>query len=131
MARDVTLLPVAPFYRLIWDGRRRLRLRQRSASSWKRQIAAFNPDDVDGYRRFHAYSEEVYQEGYVKLGTVPFLSFGQMMRAAPALMRLQAYAVVHAKVVRASSRTRTCARRFPSHAAGRRQSRSTSRRSMR
>jgi hypothetical protein len=47
-----------------------------------RQIQAKSPGDVEGYRRFLAYSEELLQEGYIKLGTAPFLSFSSMLRAA-------------------------------------------------
>ncbi|MBW7055395.1 phytoene desaturase [Paracoccus bogoriensis] len=97
MARDVTLVPVSPFYRLIWPGGKVFDY-VNEADRLEEQIARFNPDDLEGYRRFRAYSEEVYQEGYVKLGTVPFLKLGQMLRAAPALMRLEAYRSVHSKV---------------------------------
>lgn len=62
------------------------------------QIAAFNPRDVEGYRRFLAYSRAVFAEGYLKLGTVPFLSFRDMLRAAPQLAKLQAWRSVYSKV---------------------------------
>ncbi len=88
-----------PFYRLIWDDGRSFDY-VNSADELERQIAAFNPADLDGYRRFHDYAEQVYQEGYVKLGTVPFLNLGQMLRAAPALVRLQAYRSVHSVVAK-------------------------------
>ncbi|WP_282602804.1 phytoene desaturase [Paracoccus sp. PARArs4] len=99
MERDVTLLPVSPFYRLTWaDGRSFEYVND--DDELIRQIASFNPADVDGYRRFHDYAEEVYREGYLKLGTTPFLKLGQMLNAAPALMRLQAYRSVHSMVAR-------------------------------
>ena len=56
-----------------------------------RQIAALNPEDVEGYRKFLDYSAGVYREGYEKLGAVPFLDFASMLRAAPALARYQAW----------------------------------------
>jgi phytoene desaturase len=99
MDRDVTLLPVAPFYRLLWDDGRRFDY-VGDAGALEAEIAAFDPADVEGYRRFHAYAEEVYQEGYLRLGTVPFLNIGQMLRAAPALVRLEAYRSVHSLVAR-------------------------------
>ncbi len=64
----------------------------------ERQIAQFNPRDVEGYRRFLDYSRAVFKEGYLKLGTVPFLSFRDMVRAAPQLTRLQAWRSVYSKV---------------------------------
>ena len=99
MARDVTLLPVSPFYRLLWDDGKRFDY-VGEPEALEAEIAAFNPADLDGYRRFHDYAERVYQEGYVRLGTVPFLRFGQMLRAAPALVKLEAYRSVHSVVAR-------------------------------
>ncbi|SFZ81202.1 phytoene desaturase [Devosia enhydra] len=97
MSDDVTLVPISPFYRLCWENGTRFDYVNDQAEL-DRQIAAMAPEDVDGYRRFHAYSEELYQEGYVKLGSVPFLNFWQMMKAAPQLVRLESYRSVYSKV---------------------------------
>jgi phytoene desaturase len=95
----VELLPVDPFYRLCWeDGSVFDYVNDQDALD--RQIAARNPADVAGYRRFLAYSEAVFAEGYVRLGAVPFLSFSQMMRAGPQLARLQAWRSVYGIVSR-------------------------------
>ncbi|WP_181706670.1 phytoene desaturase [Chthonobacter rhizosphaerae] len=99
MADYVTLLPVTPFYRLAWeDGTSFDYLDDQDALD--RQIAARNPADVEGYRRFLAYSEAVYQEGYVKLGAVPFQSVADMVRVAPQLARLEAWRSVYGIVSR-------------------------------
>jgi phytoene desaturase len=95
----VDLLPVDPFYRLCWEDGRSFDYNDDQVAM-ERQIASFNPDDVEGYNRFHAYSEELYQEGYLKLGTVPFQSFWTMMAAAPQLMRLESWNSVHTMVAR-------------------------------
>jgi phytoene desaturase len=95
----VDLLPVDPFYRLCWEDGRSFDYND-DQEAMERQIAAFNPDDVKGYNDFHAYSEELYQEGYLKLGTVPFQSFWTMMAAAPQLMRLESWNSVHTMVAR-------------------------------
>lgn len=95
----VELLPVDPFYRLCWEDGKSFDYNDDQAAM-ERQIAAFNPADVDGYNRFHAYSEELYQEGYIKLGAVPFQSFWSMMRSAPELARLESWNSVHAMVSR-------------------------------
>ncbi len=93
----VTLLPVSPFYRLQWsDGVSFDYVNDQAELD--RQIAALEPRDVQGYRRFLAYSEELYREGYEKLGSAPFLDWGSMLKAAPELMRLQAWRSVHDKV---------------------------------
>ena len=93
----VELLPVNPFYRLVWEDGDVFDY-VNDQDELDRQIAARNPADVEGYRRFHAYSEELYQKGYVELGAVPFLNFGSMVAAAPALMKLQAWRSVYGKV---------------------------------
>lgn len=99
MADYVTLLPVDPFYRLCWEDGTVFDYAD-DQEAIERQIRAINPMDVTGYRRFLAYSRDVYREGYEKLGTVPFLHFSDMIRAAPQLARLQAWRSVHAMVAR-------------------------------
>ena len=95
----VELMPVDPFYRLCWEDGKSFDYNDDQAAM-ERQIGAFNPADVDGYNRFHAYSEELYQEGYIKLGAVPFQSFWSMIKAAPELARLESWNSVHAMVAR-------------------------------
>ncbi|MEO8618783.1 MAG: phytoene desaturase [Sphingomicrobium sp.] len=97
MADDVTLEPVMPFYRLMWnDGT--IFDYSNNDESLNKQIAALNPDDVAGYRKFLEYSAGVYEQGYVKLGAVPFLDFTSMIKAAPALARYQAWRSVYSIV---------------------------------
>jgi len=99
LADYVDLIPVSPFYRLLWpDGRQFDYVNDQP--SLDSQIAGFNPADVDGYRRFLAYSQAVFEEGYIKLGAVPFLDFGSMMKAAPQLVKLEAWRSVYAMVSR-------------------------------
>ena len=99
MARDVDLVPVTPFYRLSWpDGSSFDYLNDDAKLT--AQIAALEPADVDGYRRFLRYSEGVYVEGYEKLGAVPFLDFKSMLTAAPQLARYQAWRSVYSIVSR-------------------------------
>lgn len=93
----VTLVPVDPFYQLCWeDGYRFDYVNDQEALD--RQIREKSPEDVDGYRRFLAYSEDLYREGYEKLGAVPFLRFWDMVRVAPQLIRLESHRSVYSKV---------------------------------
>lgn len=94
MSRDVTLRAVQPFYRLAWNDGTRFDYSNHDAEL-KAEIAKLDPADVAGYERFLEYSRGVYEEGYVKLGSVPFLSFSSMVRAAPALIRYQAWRSVY------------------------------------
>ena len=97
MADDVELMPVSPFYRLSWPDGTSFDYGNDEAEL-RRQIARLDPADVAGYETFLAYSAAVYREGYVKLGAVPFLDIASMVRAAPALVRHQAWRSVYAKV---------------------------------
>ncbi len=97
IARDVELVPVTPFYRLAWpDGT--IFDYSNDDARLAEQIAALEPADVAGYRRFLDYSAGVYHEGYEKLGAVPFLDFRSMLRAAPKLARYQAWRSVYSIV---------------------------------
>jgi phytoene desaturase len=93
----VTLMPVSPFYQLCWEDGTRFDY-VNDQDELARQIEALSPRDVAGYERFMKYSEDVYREGYLKLGTVPFLDFKSMMKAAPQLVRVGAYRSVYSKV---------------------------------
>lgn len=97
LADYVELVPVSPFYRLLWEDGARFDYVNDQAEL-DRQIAARNPADVEGYRRFLKFSEAVYDEGYRRLGHVPFLKLGDMLAAAPQLLRLQAWRSVYGKV---------------------------------
>ncbi|MBS9719089.1 phytoene desaturase [Tianweitania sp. BSSL-BM11] len=93
----VELLPVTPFYRLAWEDGSTFDYAN-DQEELDRQIRLRNPDDVEGYRRFLDYSRAVYQEGYVKLGAVPFLNFRSMISVAPQLTKLQAWRSVYSMV---------------------------------
>ena len=97
MAEDVELMPVMPFYRLNWRDGTSFDYSNDDAQLHA-EIARLNTDDVAGYRRFLDYSAHVYHEGYEKLGSTAFLEFGQMIAAAPALLRYQAWRSVYSVV---------------------------------
>jgi phytoene desaturase len=97
MAEDVELMPVMPFYRLNWmDGTNFDYSNDEPAL--RREIARVAPQDLAGYDEFLRYAAGVHQEGYVKLGHVPFLDFTSMIKAAPALARYQAWRSVYSMV---------------------------------
>ncbi len=93
----VDLLPVTPFYRLCWEDGEVFDY-DNDRARLEAQIHRLNPRDVEGYRQFLAYSKAVFKEGYLKLGSVPFLSFRDMLRAGPQLARLQAWRSVYGMV---------------------------------
>jgi phytoene desaturase len=99
LADYVDLMPVAPFYRLLWDdgdsfdyvgdGERMLE-----------QIRRRNPKDAGGYLAFLDYTQRVYDKGYRELAATPFLRFSDMLRVAPHLVRLRADRSVYDTVSR-------------------------------
>ncbi|ROR06253.1 phytoene desaturase [Erwinia sp. JUb26] len=93
----VDLLPVTPFYRLCWEDGEVFDY-DNDQARLEAQIHRLNPRDVEGYRQFLAYSKAVFKEGYLKLGSIPFLSFRDMLRAGPQLARLQAWRSVYGMV---------------------------------
>jgi phytoene desaturase len=99
LADYVELLPVSPFYRLMWEDGAVFDY-SNDDEVLLAQIAAKSPPDVEGYKRFLRYSEGVFREGYLKLGHEAFLDFKSMIRAAPQLMRYEAYRSVYAMVSR-------------------------------
>lgn len=97
MAQDVELMPVMPFYRLNWPDGTNFDYSNDDALL-RREIAKLDPQDVHGYNAFLAYAAGVYHEGYEKLGSVPFLNFKTMLKAAPSLAKYQAWRSVHSVV---------------------------------
>ncbi len=97
IAADVELVPVTPFYALDWPDGTRFDYGNDDEALFA-QIEELNSPDVEGYKRFLAYSAGVYEEGYVKLGTKAFESFGDMLKAAPALAKYQAWRSVYSIV---------------------------------
>jgi phytoene desaturase len=99
MADDVELLPVSPFYRLMWPDGTHFDYTN-DDEVLRRELGRINPVDIAGYEQFLAYSAGVYEEGYVKLGAVPFLDFKSMIKAAPSLAKYQAWRSVYDTVSR-------------------------------
>ena len=85
LADYATLLPVSPFYRLLWEDGTRFDY-SNDDEKLLAQIAALSPADVGGYQRFMEYSAGVFHEGYEKLGHEAFLDFRSMLEAAPDLI---------------------------------------------
>jgi len=99
MADYVELLPVTPFYRLLWPDGTRFDYdgdRDRMIA----QIAALAPDDVAGYQRFAAHARKVFDAGYTDLAHTPFLKLSDMLRVAPQLAMLRADRSVYQTVAK-------------------------------
>lgn len=64
------------------------------------QIEAFNPPDVDGYKRLHEHAQKIFEVGYEELADVPFDRVTDMLRVAPDMIRLQNYRSVYGLVAK-------------------------------
>jgi phytoene desaturase len=95
----VELMPVAPFYRLMWEDGYVFDYSNDDKLLFD-QIAAKSPKDVEGYKKFLEFSANVFREGYRKLGHEAFLDFTSMLKAAPQLMKYEAFRSVYAMVAR-------------------------------
>jgi phytoene desaturase len=99
LADYVELLPVTPFYRLLWGDGTRFDY-DGDPAHMIAQIAALSPGDVDGYRRFATHARKVFDAGYTDLAHEPFLKLSDMLRVAPQLAMLRADRSVYATVAK-------------------------------
>lgn len=97
IADDIELIPVMPFYRLNWTDGVTFDYSNDDAAL-RSEISRVAPQDIGGYEEFLHYAEGVYQEGYVRLGDEAFLDFASMVKAAPAMIRYQAWRSVYSMV---------------------------------
>ncbi|WP_375409580.1 phytoene desaturase [uncultured Methylobacterium sp.] len=94
MEDDVTLVPMLPFYRIRFDDGATFDY-SGDPVAMRAEVARFSPDDVAGYERFMERSREICELGFEKLGHVPFGSVTDMLRIAPALLRLGGHRSVY------------------------------------
>lgn len=97
MSDYVEMMPVSPFYRLLWDDGYKFDYSNKAEELFA-QIEAKNPPDAEGYRKFLEYSKEVFAEGYTKLAATPFLHLWSMVKCSPQLLKLGAYRSVYSTV---------------------------------
>jgi phytoene desaturase len=99
MVDYVEMIPVKPFYRLLWfdgdqyeyDG---------ETESMLAQIRERNPSDAEGYLRFYEFSKANFETGYQELASAAFLRLWDMVKVAPAMMRLRSDRSVYDTVAR-------------------------------
>jgi len=97
MADHIEMLPVHPFYRLLWTDGAKLDY-DGDEAFMDAEVKRLAPDDLAGYRRFIDYSRKVFDAGYTNLAAKPFLRFRDMVRVAPQLAKLRADRSVYGAV---------------------------------
>jgi phytoene desaturase len=99
MEDHVTLKSLSPFYTVRFDDGSELPYSE-DTDAMRREIAKFNPDDVDGYDRLLVESEKCYQTGFVKMVDRPFHKLSSMVGAIPDLLSRRAERSIYKMVSR-------------------------------
>ena len=94
MTDDVALDPVDPFYRIRFDDGAVFSYNG-DRQAMRAEVERVSPADVDGYERFMGLSEKLCAKAFEELGDASFSAFGDMVRVAPDLVRLQGYQTVY------------------------------------
>ena len=97
LADDVDLRPVDPFYRIRFDDGSEFDY-SGDAERMRAEVERFSPGDVAGYDAFVEMSERIFRVGFEQLGHVPFSSPMDMLKIAPAMVRLKSYRTVYGLV---------------------------------
>ncbi|MCU0950469.1 MAG: phytoene desaturase family protein, partial [Burkholderiaceae bacterium] len=99
MADDVTLVPMAPFYRLRFADGSHFDYYGEPEKMYA-EIERVAPGDLAGYKRFSEYADLCYRLGFEELGPVAFPKLSTMLAAAPKLLRMQGWRTIHGVVAR-------------------------------
>ncbi len=90
----IKLVPLNPFYRIFNDEKKYFDYNSDTNFTLS-QIEKWNPADKAGYTEFIKTTKAIFQKGFVELADKPFLKFSDMVKVAPALIRLKSYKSVY------------------------------------
>lgn len=88
-AKYVKIVPILPFYRIYFDDGTYFDY-DGDPENTLRQIEAIEPDDLEGYERFHKAAKAIFDRGFIELGYTYFGNVVDMLKVAPDLIRLDA-----------------------------------------
>ncbi len=97
MADDLDLRRIDPFYRIRFDDGEVFSATA-DLDAMRQEVARISPGDVDGFNRYIAASEAIYDVAFEKLAHAPFHKLSTLVGAAPDLMRLKGYRTVYSLV---------------------------------
>ena len=86
---DVELVPLTPYYRIYFADGRHFDYGG-APEQVEAQLRAFDPNAVDGYRRFMAATRHIYQRAFEDLAGQPFHKLTTFLKLVPELLRLNA-----------------------------------------
>ena len=85
----VQLVPIDPYYNVRFEDGSVFHYNG-SMDALVQQVRAFNLDDVEGFLKFSASTEQIFNKGFALIDK-PFHRFGEMIKAAPDLVKLQSH----------------------------------------
>jgi phytoene desaturase len=94
---DVTLQALDPFYRIRFDDGTHFDYNG-DPDHMRAEVARFNPSDLAGYDRFMAEAERCWRIGFEELGATAFDSFGDLVSAVPALVKMRSWRTIRGMV---------------------------------
>ena len=86
-SKYVKIVPILPFYRIYFDDGTYFDY-DGDPENTLRQIEAIEPDDLEGYARFHDAAKAIFDRGFVELGYTYFGNIVDMLKVAPDLVKL-------------------------------------------
>ena len=84
-----TIIPILPFYRIYFDDGGYFDY-DGDPEHTRAQIKEIEPNDLEGYERFHTAAEKIFQRGFLELGYTYFSDMSTMLKIAPELFKLDA-----------------------------------------
>jgi phytoene desaturase len=90
----VTFVPCNPFYRIFNHEGRWFDYNDDPEFIYK-EIEKWNPQDVEGYKRFMGTTKAIFEKGFLELADKPFLNVLDMVKVIPDLLRLQSHKSVY------------------------------------
>ncbi len=93
----VSIVPCHPFYRILFHDGKKFDYTGRQEEI-EAEVIKFNPDDLEGYRRFVSRSQQIFDRAFTDLASHPFSTVGEMLKVAPDLIRFQSHRSVYSMV---------------------------------
>lgn len=97
--RDVTLVPMEPFYRILWADGSSFTARQDDAAM-EAEVQRLSPGDLKGFRRFLKDAEARYWFGYEDLGKRSMHRLWDLVKVLPKFAMMRADRSVYAHAAR-------------------------------
>jgi len=96
---DVTLVPMNPFYKILWPDGSSFTARQDDAAM-EAEVSRLSPGDLRGFKAFLKDAETRYWFGYEDLGRRPMHKLLDLIKVLPRFAMLRADRSVHAHAAR-------------------------------